>query len=419
MVRHTQIPLDPRQTTYIARQPILDWSRRVVGYELLYRGGANDTTCQANYDVASARVVNDALLSFDIETLTGGRPAFFNVTRELLLSEAVTLLPVETTVIELHEDVAAGPEVIDACRRLHGMKYAIALDDFTEGGGADELLPFVRFVKVDVLSTEPAAWKALAQRLRPRGVVLVAEKVETAKMAEETRAAGYSLFQGYYFCKPATRGMASIPGRRLAYLNLFSALNKPNLSMIELEDLVKHDVSLSHRVLRSVNAAAFAQQREVQSIRHALLLLGTDHIRKWCSVWALSGVNGSGAFETVVVTLLRARCCELAGAALSGSEDGGEYFLLGLCSLLDVLLGVPMAEAIDKIPLQKSIKDALLGEANPARRVLDTVVAYERGEWNVADEGARALGMSTDVLPAAYADALRWAREFLPASAAA
>ncbi len=419
MGAHGQFPLDPRTTTYIARQPILDWSRRVAGYELLYRGGAADTECRANYDVASARVLNDALLSFDIDTLTGGRPAFFNITREVLLSGAAKLLPPATTVIELREDVAAEPDVIEACRELHALGYSIALDDFAEGGGADDLLPFVRFVKVDVLATEPAVWKAMAQRLRPRGVVLVAEKVETIKMAEDTRAAGFSLFQGYYFCKPATRAMTALPGRRLAYLNLFAALNRPGLSIIELEDLVKHDVSLSYRVLRSVNAAAFAQQREIQSIRHALLLLGMDHIRKWCSVWSLSGVNGSGAFETVVVTLLRARCCELAGVAAAGEDASGEYFLLGLCSLLDVLLGIPMAEAIEKIPVPAPVREALLGRTNAARQVLDMVVAYERGEWAVADAGAKTLGIPEQVMPNAYADALRWAREFLPATAAA
>jgi EAL and modified HD-GYP domain-containing signal transduction protein len=414
-----QIPTDTRKSIHIARQPILDWSRRVVGYELLYRDSDTATACTEACDVASARVLSDTLLGFGIDTLTGGRPAFLNITQPVLMSGAVTLLPPAHTVVELRETIDADAQVVETCRSLQAAGYALALDDFTGGGAAEPLLPFARFVKIDVLATPPDERRALAKRLQSSGVVLVAEKVETAQMAEETRAEGFSLFQGFYFCKPSTKKMAALPGRRMAYFELFSALNKPDISVAELEDLVKHDVSLSYRVLRSVNSAAFAQQREVSSIRHALMLLGLEHIRKWCSIWSLSGANGSGAFETVVVTLLRARCCELVGNALGGAETGNQFFLLGLCSLLDALLGVPMAEAIGTLPLSATLKRALEGEPNIARQVLDTVIAYERGQWDDAFEIGSALGLAEGVLPNAYADALRWAREFLPTAAAA
>src|SRR5262249_38005212 len=155
---------------------------------------------------------------------------------------------------------------------LHALGYALALDDFTPQSEAELLLPYVRFVKLDVLTTAPDLWAPLAARLRPLGVRLVAEKVETAETVREAAAAGCTLFQGFYFCRPTTVSASALPTRRLAYLNLLAALSRPDLTILELEDLVKHDVSLTYRVLRCVNSAAFGIAREIHTIRQALIL---------------------------------------------------------------------------------------------------------------------------------------------------
>jgi EAL and modified HD-GYP domain-containing signal transduction protein len=210
-----------------------------------------------------------------------------------------------------------------------------------------------------------------------------------------------------------------MPARRLAYLGLLQALNREDLTVDQLEDLVKHDVSLSYRVLRSINSWVYGLRHEVTSIRHALVLLGLDQIRKWASVWALAGLNSSGTQETVTVALLRARCCELIGTTLVGPDEGASFFLLGLCSLLDVIVGRPLADALADMPLPVSINDALLGTPNQARQVLDAVVAYEQGKWNEALAAMDQLQLPVSALPEVYADALRWARELTNATQAA
>ena len=175
---------------------------------------------------------------------------------------------------------------------------------------------------------------------------------------------------------------------------------------------------MSYRVLRLVNSAAYGLRSEVTSIRHALVLLGREQIRKWASVWTMAGLNGSGTEETVSVALLRARSCELLGTALAGSEQGAGFFLLGLCSLLDVIIGQPMKQALQEMPLPAPIKAALLGEANEARTALDAVVAYEQGRWDDASAAMELLAVPV-ALPDVYADALRWARQLSRAAEAA
>jgi EAL and modified HD-GYP domain-containing signal transduction protein len=410
--------LDPREGAYVARQPILDVSGHVFGYELLYRAAADAVSCEDARDLAAARVLSDAVLTLGLETLTGGRRAFINVTRHMLLNDLVTVMSPSAVVVEVLEDVGVDAETIAACARLRKQGYSVALDDFTFKAGAEALLPYANYVKVDVLSSSVEECRRIEAAM-PKGVKLVAEKVETAEMFGEMRARGYGLFQGYFFCRPMTFSGGALSARRLAYARLLAALNQNTVSVNNIEDLIKHDASLTYRVLRCINSAAFGVRREIHSIRQALVLLGLDQVRKWASVWALAGLNGGSSTELVTIAILRARSCELVAASTAGPDDASEYFLLGLCSLLDAMLEQPMETAVADLPLSDNIRQALLGGQNPARAVLDAVIAHERGQWDEAARIAATVSVSADRLPRAYADALRWARELTQASAAA
>ena len=186
--------------------------------------------------------------------------------------------------------------------------------------------------------------------------------------------------------------------------------------MDELEELVKQDAVLSLRVLQCINSAAFAIRREVRSIREALVLFGRDPIRKWASVWCLGKLNDGEPSELARIAMLRARACELLAEDLPGI-DPNEMFLVGLCSLLDSMLGRPMNEVLAGLPLSETARDALHGVRNPLRGVLDAIIAYEAGSWEEAltpQFGADELS-----LPRTYGSALVWAREISAAKLAA
>lgn len=394
---------------HVARQPILDARQQVFGYELLYRASAHAVNAADDGVCRSARVIGDALLGIGFETLTDGRHAFINLDINTLLADASGLLDPDQVVLEILETVHVSDEVVAMCDSLKERGYAIALDDFVPGSSAERLLPAARFVKLDVLALDEPTLLATTKRLLKAGVTIVAEKVETASAFERAKAAGCSLFQGYYFCKPQTFSGKALPANQIAQIQLVAALNKPAVSLAAVEDLLKRDASLSYRVLRSVNSAGFGLRREIHSIREALLLLGLDQVRKWSSIWALAGLN-KGPSELVVMTVIRARCGEMIGQALERPDNGASFFLLGLCSLLDVLLGHPMAQVVKDLPLDPEIEAALSGQDNEAKRVLDAIVDYEQGRWETADATMAALGLPTDLLPESYADALIWAR---------
>jgi c-di-GMP-related signal transduction protein len=399
----------PNASVFVARQPILDPDGRVFGYELLYRASAEATECAADADLASARVFTDGLLAFGLDTLTHGQRAFFNVSRRLLLEGAVELLPNQQVVIEIPGTMTSDGDVLDAGRRLRQEGYTLALDGDLDGADLDAWLPLVDFVKVDVLATTREQRASLLGRCA--GATMVAKKVETHEAYRRAHDAGFRRFQGFYFSRPVTLAAREIPGRRLGYLRLLQALVNPALTVNELESLVKHDVSLCYRVLRTVNSAAFGLQLEVRSVRQALVLLGRDAIRKWVGVWAIAGLAEGRSRELVTMALIRGECCATLGRTLWDTEAADELFLVGVLSLLDAILERPMMDVVSTLPLSAEAEAALRGEANRWRQVLDCVVAYERAEWAACEGLAARLGIAAGDLPDVYAGALRWARE--------
>jgi len=394
---------------HVARQPILDAHNRVFGYELLYRATQTDTSCTAEGDLASARVLTDAVLEVGLDTLTGGRPAFLNLTKPLITSQVATLLPPKAAVFELREDVEVDDTVVDACRKLHARGYRLALDDFVVGSPAEQLLPYVSFMKIDVQLTDMPLVLELPQRYKSHRVTMVAEKVETREVFEATKKAGYTLFQGYYFRRPVIQTGKALPANHAVYMQLLAELNREDLTILELEALIKQDAALSLKVLRCVNSAALPLRREVRSIHDAVVLLGIQPIKQWASVWCLAGVNKGGSPELATLALLRARSCELVANDLK-TVDNSELFLVGLCSLLDAMLGCPMEQALEHLPLSPSAKETLLGAPSPMRSVLDSILALEIGDWADVDLSAADAGVSPATLSNAYIGALRWAR---------
>ncbi len=400
---------------FIARQPILDRARRVCAYELLFRASATASAAGQVSAQASAKMISDAVLAFGLDAITHGRPAYINVTRELLLGGIPAGLPPGRVVIELLETIEADADVLAACADLRRAGYQIALDDFTLTDRTAGLVPLADIIKVDFRGTvDRAAREQIAAAGRAHGLVLLAEKVETLDEFDTASEEGFNYFQGYFFGRPVTQVAAPVPAHHVGYFRLLHALQDPDLSLQKLETLVKHDASLCFRVLRAVNSAACGQSSHVESIRQALVLMGVDAVRRWVALWVLAGLNERAQPEIVDMASVRGRCCEIL-AAQRGVDLAPAGFLVGMCSLLDAILARPMDSLLQQLPLPPNIQAALRGEDTDLRRLLDCVIAYERGQWDQCLTLAARVGLRPTALPAAHREAMRWSTEFLGA----
>jgi c-di-GMP-related signal transduction protein len=417
----TAVPRDPPPSgpgeagfeTFVARQPILDRSQSVYAYELLYRSGWTNSYDGVSSTQATTDVLLNALLHIGMDRLVGGGLAFVNFDRELLLGELAGLLTARI-VIEVLETVTPDKEVVGRCRELRKQGFKIALDDVTDLGRVGELITVANFVKVDFRTASARQQEIIAREAAHRPVLLVAEKVETADEFARALELGYTLAQGYFFAKPKIIPGTNIPPAKLTFLRLLREVNKPEPDLVQIEDALKREPALVYKLLRYMNSATFAWEQPIDSIRHALALLGTDQIRKWIGLLALSALAGRSPASVTSVAIIRARFCELLAVAAGLRTRSSELFLFGMLSLFEAILRRPTLEIIEHIDLNADIRNALLSQSQAGDTVgviYSLVTAYEAGSWDTVDACAQRLGVSKQALASAYTEAVRWSED--------
>jgi EAL and modified HD-GYP domain-containing signal transduction protein len=395
----------------IAREPILDRRQAVFAYALRLTapGGARPRDA-----AAEAALDNAAVAAVGLDAAANGHPAFVPVSRDLLLEGLPPSLPASHVVVELPGDIEADADVVRACEQLRDRGYALAIDDFVLSEGTSPLVALARYLKIDTRRGDDADARARTVAcLRPSGAEMIATGVETFEEFEAAVRDGFLYCQGFCFGRPTILPDANAIGRQAATLRLLRALNDSRLSIGALEEMVNHDAGLCYRILRTVNSAAFGIPRTVESMSEALMLVGREAVRRWASMWAVAGLAAGAPSETVVLATVRARACELLASRATAEDLGSDAFLLGMCSLLDVMLGRAMPGIVAELPLADETRQALCGAVNARRRLLETVIACERGDWAIAATIARPLGIDPSAFPAAVAESLRWAREMI------
>lgn len=385
---------------FVARQPIFDKRLRVFGYELLFRAGPENFFQQQ--EEASTRAIVDATMVFDLDALTGTAKAFVNLSQSALLRGAARLLPPARTVLEILEGVQPTPEVLRVCTQLRSDGYTLALDDFADHPKWKPLTKLVKILKVDFRALDAEARQSIAKRYLPKGLDLVAEKVETQEEAQEARKLGYQYFQGFFFCKPLMVSGRDIPAAKLTCLRLLKATAVPEMSFREVERILKQEPGLVYKLLRYLNSPLMGFRNEVHGVRDAIVLLGEDGFRRWVSIVALVSMVGDKPPELIHIALLRAHFCEEIALQTGRIRERSDFFLMGLLSVIDALLDQPMAEALGHLALSDDVRTALCGSRNFFREVYDAVVAYERADWGALSSIAGRIGVAETHLPDCY-----------------
>jgi EAL and modified HD-GYP domain-containing signal transduction protein len=405
---------------FVARQPIFDRTRQLYAYELLFRSDDVHNEFDATESgSATKQVIANSLLSIGLENVACGKKVFLNFDHGLLMGGLHAVLPKESTVLEILESVEPNDELIAACRDLNQQGYTFALDDFVEDPRFEPLTEIAKLIKVDMRTTAKPEQERLLRTYQPRGVAMVAEKVETHEEFEWAKKAGYDYFQGYFFARPAVLRGHQIPAGKVNCLRLLREMQFADLNFEKLREIISADLSLSYTLLRFVNSALFARMGEIQSIAHSLAVLGEEAIRHWAALAALPILAKDKPGELVTHSLVRARFTERL-AQLAKVSDHGQGFLVGLFSLLDALMDVPLEEALRQAGVGPAISGALLGtegQDSPLRNVYRLVCHYEAGDWKAVSEAASKLAIPPKCLGEAYSESTLWAQQALHATA--
>jgi len=387
--------------SYIARQPIFDEDQNVMGYELLYRSDP-DNPLSMDGTKATTDVIINSYIEIGLDKLVGNQLAFINITRDFILDHDKLPPPSKQLVLEVLENVEADDEIVAGITALIDKGYNIALDNFDLSRPSRRLIQIAHYVKIDVLNHRPDELAKMITILRQFPVKLMAEKVETAELFEMCRQLGFDYYQGFSLCQPRVVRANRLPANKLQVVQLLAKLHNEDVEVNELSKLIQQDVVLSYKLLRYINSASLALRRKIDSINHAVVLLGQNNIRQWASMIALSNIDVTPD-EIIHTALLRAKMCELLLES-DDKETAGSAFTVGLFSMLDALIGASIDRLLPMLQLHDDLNDALLHQKGPYGNALKCVLAYEKGDWQAVDRA----GFGEQFTSSCYMRAAEW-----------
>ena len=378
---------------FVARQPIFDSFGKLWAFELLFRTGLCENIAVIDDpDAATVLVASGGFLR-----ATSGMPEnvkiFINFTEELIFKRFPLALPPQNTVIEILENIPVTPELVERLKELKAEGYMIALDDFVGDPGYKDIFPYIDIIKLECLGRSIDDVIAIKNRFSGTRCKFLAEKVDSEAAFLAFREQGISFFQGYYFAKPQVLTGKGITSSAAVRLRLAAEIEKDTPDTEVILSVVQSDVSLSYRLLQYINSAVFSFREKITSIRQALTLLGSMKTKYWLRLMLYSDMlSASSNPEVLRMALQRAHFLDALGVASRFAAPKNEsLFLVGMLSLLEAILGVPMTTILKELPLSSEIKASLRGERGIYSDYIALAVAMEHLDFNRANRLAKAL----------------------------
>jgi EAL and modified HD-GYP domain-containing signal transduction protein len=391
----------------IGRQQIFDQKLNIYAYELLFRGNDFDLNHASEAAKATNQIITDTILELGLNAIVGSHKAFINFTTQNLLEKTPLHLPKERIVIEVLESVEINSQIVSNLKELSDLGYTIALDDFVFSEEWTPLVKFADIIKLDIMEMGEAKTRQLIAQLKPYGVKLLAEKVETHEEYQYLLDLGCDYFQGFFFNKPNTVSGKRMGVNQTAAIRLMATINNPEVEFDELVKLISQDVSLSYKLLHYINSAFFAVPSKVQSIQQAITYLGLNELKRWTNILNMAALSSDKPAAVLQNSLIRGKMCEEL-ALLSGAK-ADNFFLIGILSCLDSLLDTPLEEALSQLPLSADIPDSILNRTGLAGEALTCTINYE--QWNVSDLSFGQVDSA--LIGEAYLRSINWAKDVM------
>ncbi len=402
---------DKDEFFYVAKQPILDRELRTYGYELLFRSGLDEKAAVIkDADFATGDVATYGFVRSQ-EDINQSKRIFINFTESLILEGAPRALPSSVTVIEVLENIASSPEIMEELIKLKQEGYLIAIDDFDNSRRTDEaLLNIADIIKVDVLDKSQNEIEDIFNQIKEKKALKLAEKVESKSAYEFLHKLGFDFFQGFFFARPQNLTGKKIHSSQSSKIRILSAINNANLDTEKIIELVNSDPSITYRLLRLLNSAAFGLSMKIETIRHAVVLLGNSRMRYWLRMVILSDINAEdNPEELLLLALFRAKLLEkLAKEGFVPNLHPEVIFLFGMLSLLDIMLDTPFILIFNELPLSPNFQEGYVNPDSELGKYLILLISLENNEPKEIARLAEKLTIPVEDIAAAQYAAQQW-----------
>lgn len=399
----------------MVRQPIFTREKLVWGYEIVTSSApsmaeSSQATCLAEF----ASWFRDTL-SLMVGGLAPDQKIVVNVTKDNINCTGQST-DWSDFIFNLCPDAVCASESDEFVSKVREGGGSIALDGDAPEDALNALVDKSDFIKVSLVDKTPPEVVAMRKRFRDYSGHFLVGGVDSWQAYEGTRALGFDFFQGSFFALPEIQKDRKLSAGAMAKMQLIQELGNPDCKINELANIISSDVSLSYRILKYINSASFGLKNEITSIQQALSLLGLKEVKHWAMVVVMSDLDTTPKGEELAfLALQRARfLSQLVQHDQRKIYSSDSMFILGLFSKLDALLSFPMEEALEDVPIDLSLKDALCGIPNDYRDWLLLLDSVEVGNWGIANSLLEKFGIGFQVAATEYLKSSSWAAMQLP-----
>jgi EAL and modified HD-GYP domain-containing signal transduction protein len=409
----TKTPSENSNFVSIARQPIFDKKRRLWGYEIFCVRIVESTGPGSSEENIAVNVASSAYIGFQ-QIMDRGKKVIVNFNEKNILENFPYAFPQNLAAVMVTEDMVGRPDVLDILSRLKSDGYLIVVRGFTGKSACDPLYQMADIIGTDVSEKQRDELAGILEFARPYDALLLAAQVKDTGCFELCRELGFSLFHGSFFKSPDQIVVRKFTSGEVSRFNLLQVIEKDQPDFDQLAKIIQTDVSISFRLLAFLNSSAFGLPQKIKSIHQAILLLGWRKIKNWLRVVLLSDMGQSkDVSELVLLSAQRGRFLELVAREHDfWGFDPNSLNLLGMFSLLDALLGIPMTEIVGYLPLENKLKAALCKEPNNEYLPLLHLAGYfEEARWAEAEKLIHQLNLDAGKVKAAFQTSVNWTGE--------
>ncbi|CAN5239493.1 EAL domain-containing protein [soil metagenome] len=396
---------------YIIREPVLGPKENVLGFALTWQQGSDPDTGD---DDAADRIalVSQKLVDPENGWLLGDNQIFLQVTPALLSEQVLGGLSPKDTVLEFRLADLEDDDAVQSLQSLRDLGFNIALcevDFATQEKSLEALLPLTTYLEIQRSTPDFAEQVNKYGSLSENAVKMIARGARSWAEFDACAALDLSAFVGNHYLtpRPGVQSKGLNPGQ-VMIVQLMEMVRK-NADIRELEGVLKRDAALSYKLLRYINSVGFGLGAEIQSLKHAVTMLGYSPLYRWLSVLLASATKEGQSPVLMQTAVIRGRFAELLGKGFLPKNEAENLFVAGMFSLLDRLLGMPMEDVLEKLQLSESVTQALLSREGMYGPFLALAEACESSQNNVG-ELADSLFISALQVNEAHLSALAWAQ---------
>ena len=395
----------------MARQPILDKNKNLFAYELLLRDSLDNIFPKnINEDEATAKIIEGLEFNLGLESLTKGSLAFINFTHDSIINGYPFLLDKDKIVVEILETAKPSKRLLDACIDLKNKGYSIALDDYEHDSVWKYFFPYVDIIKLDYSLTTEQQFQEIITALKPfPHIKLLAEKIETYSHFQHGLSIGCEYYQGYFFSRPEIIKTIAFNPSQIAVANLWTEFNRAEIDIKKVTSIFEDDINLSFKLLRYVQSPIFKRDAVIQSIKQAIIVLGSQELKRFISLLFTAQFSTGKPQALTAMVLSRGRFCELMVNATMPTNSQPSAFLIGLLSLIDAMVDGDIHELMDKLPLHKDMKDAIINRTGESAYFLRLCELFEKADWQNIELFCKQINIDHEQSYRLFQDALNWA----------